>query len=93
MTGRAYPGARGVPEDRHIRPHVHDYYANGTMCRICGLNKPEEEVTTDSYSRQRAEEALMEGHRLCHLQGCHCDDCHEVAAQMVDEAIEAWRGR
>lgn len=93
MTGRAYPGARGVPEDRHIRPHVHDYYANGAMCRICGLNKPEEEVTTDSYSRQRAEEALIEGYNLGDDRGCQCSDCKEIAEQMVDTVIEAWRGR
>ena len=52
-----------------------------------------EEILTDRFSRQRAEEALMEGFRLVDDQGCQCSDCHEVAAQMVDTVIEAWRGR
>lgn len=77
-----------------IKPHIHAYYANGTLCHICGLNKPEEEVTTDSYSRQRAEEALAEGFDLGdHSPGCRCEDCSAMAAEMVDTVIEAWRGR
>ena len=52
-----------------------------------------DEIVTDKYSRQRAEEALIEGYNLGDDKGCQCSDCHEVAAQMVDTVIEAWRGR
>ena len=52
-----------------------------------------EEILTDRFSRQRAEEALMEGFNLGDDQGCQCSDCHEVATRMVDTVIEAWRGR
>ena len=52
-----------------------------------------DEILTDRFSRQRAEEALMEGFSFGDDKGCQCSDCHEVAAQMVDTVIEAWRGR
>ena len=52
-----------------------------------------DEILTDRFSRQRAEEALMEGFNLGDDQGCQCEDCHEIAGQMVDAVIEAWRGR
>lgn len=54
-----------------------------------------EEILTDRFSRQRAEEALMEGFPLQedHWASCNCEDCEEIAGQMVDAVIEAWRGR
>lgn len=52
-----------------------------------------EQILTDRFSRQRAEEALMEVFNLGDDQGCQCEDCHEIAGQMVGTVIEAWRGR
>jgi len=59
----------------------------------CKLPGGPDYVSSDQLSRQRAEEALMEGFNLGDDQGCQCSDCHEIAGQMVDTVIEAWRGR
>lgn len=52
-----------------------------------------DKILTDRFSRQRAEEALIEGYNLGDDRGCQCSDCKEIAEQMVDTVIEAWRGR
>lgn len=53
-----------------------------------------DEILTDRFSRQRAEEALMEGFSLDGINvGCQCEDCRIAASEMVDAVIEAWRGR
>ena len=61
--------------------------------KLAKLRAERDEIVTDKYSRQRAEEALMEWFSFGDDKGCQCSDCHEIAGQMVDTVIEAWRGR
>ena len=62
--------------------------------QLTKLRAERDEILTDRFSRQRAEEALMEKFVLCKDgPACQCSDCRVVAADMVDTVIEAWRGR
>lgn len=83
--------------------HIHFAEDRAYRCGFCGRDiepgtretvDTRVALTDDNESRQRAEEALIEGFSLNGDDaGCQCPDCKEIAEKMVDTVIEAWRGR